>query len=58
MKTNAKLATLAFYAKYPGWHTYDKRHRATVRAVKSLMMQGFLEVDSPLKMARFTGKVF
>jgi hypothetical protein len=58
MKTNATLATLAFYAKYAGWHSYNTTHRATIRAVHSLSKRGFLEVDSDLHMARFTGKIY
>jgi hypothetical protein len=58
MKTTSTLTTLAFYAKYPGWHSYDKTHRATVRAVHSLGKLGFLDIDLSLNMAKFTGKVF
>lgn len=59
MKTNATLATLAFFAKYnTRWHSYNKKHHATAKAVISLSKRGFLEVDFELGMARFTGKVF
>ena len=49
------LNTLAFYAKYEGWHSYDKNDRATVSAIKSLVKRGYLEVNE-FNQARFTGK--
>jgi hypothetical protein len=50
------LPALAFYAKYPGWQSYNHRDRATVRAVNSLTKRGFLELSKETKQARFTGK--
>lgn len=52
------LATLAFYAKHPGWHSYDRKCRVTVRAVLRLTALGYLEHDADCYSARFTGKVF
>jgi len=49
-----QLATLAFYARYPGWHSYSKIMKKTVT---SLARKGFLEVNE-FEQARFTGKVF
>ena len=40
------LNALAFYATYPGWHSFDTKDRATVLAVRSLERQGFLEVNN------------
>lgn len=51
------LATLAFYAKYDGWHSFSKTCRATKRAIESLRQRGFLEVNE-FSQARFTGKCF
>ena len=51
------LATLAFFAKYPGRHAFA-RDRATVAAIRSLERRGFLVVDWPTRTAEFTGKVF
>ena len=51
------LATLAFYAKYPGWYSYDYRHRGTVNAIKSLVKRGYLEVNE-FHQAKYTGKTF
>lgn len=45
--------TLAFYAKYPDWHTYNHKCQATNRAIKSLVKMGYLEVNE-FKQARFT----
>lgn len=52
------LSTLAFYAKYPGWQSYNRRCRSTVRAVKSLASKGYLELSEGTGQARFTGKTF
>ncbi len=52
------LATLAFYAAHPGWQSFDKRDRNTVRAVHRLTCLGFLELSEGTNQARFTGKVF
>ena len=52
------LAILSFYAKYPGWHGYDRRCRQTVRAIRSLERRGYLEVIPRSHTARHTGKVF
>jgi hypothetical protein len=52
---NNILNTLAFYAKYEGWHSYDARDRATVSAIKSLVGKGYLEINQ-YNQARFTGK--
>ena len=51
------LATLAFFAKHEGLHTFA-RTPAMVRAVRSLEKRGFLEVSWETSQARFTGKVF
>lgn len=51
------LATLAFYSKYPGWHSFSKYCPTTKRAVKNLEKKGFLEVNN-FHQARFTGKIF
>lgn len=48
------LNTLAFYAHYAGWHSYDKTDRATVSAINSLVKRGYLEVNE-FGQARFTG---
>jgi hypothetical protein len=58
MKSNATLSTLAFFVKCEGWHSFNPKCRATVRAVRSLAKRGFLEIAEGLNMARFTGKVF
>jgi hypothetical protein len=49
-----QLATLAFYARHPGWHSYKKCMAPTVAA---LVRKGFLEVNE-FEQARHTGKVF
>lgn len=49
------LATLAFFAKHPGWHSFSPTPAQT-RAVKRLEREGFLDVAG--YQARFTGKVF
>jgi hypothetical protein len=51
------LSTLAFYAKYNGWQSFDKRCRSTRNAVKALEKRGFLEVNQ-FHQVRFTGKTF
>jgi hypothetical protein len=51
---NNILSTLVFYVKYPTWGTYDKRDRATVRAVNSLVRMGYLETNE-FNQARWTG---
>ncbi len=38
--------TLAFAKMYPGWHTYDRRCRATVDAVKRLEHRGLIETGA------------
>jgi hypothetical protein len=47
-----QLATLAFFAKYPGWNTF---HKSMIKQIKRLEQLGFLEVNE-LNQARFTGK--
>lgn len=49
------LATLAFYVKNTGWHSFSPTPAQT-RAIKRLEREGFLEVVG--HQARFTGKVF
>lgn len=49
------LATLAFYVKYEGWHSFSTTP-AQLSAIKRLEREGFLEVAG--NQARFTGKVF
>jgi hypothetical protein len=49
-----QLATLAFFARHTGWHSYRKIMKKTVL---SLVRKGFLEVNE-FEQARFTGKVF
>lgn len=39
------LSMLKFAIKYPGWQGYDRRDRATVRAVRSLVRDGLIEVN-------------
>lgn len=56
MTKTAILATLAFYANNPGWHTFDRRCMITKRTVKRLAALGFLEIFAPGNQARFTGK--
>ncbi len=51
------LAVLAFYVKLPGWHSFNSKNRATVRAVKSLEKLGYLELNK-FSQARHTGKIF
>lgn len=36
------LNTLAFAAQHPGLHTYNRKRRATRRAVDSLAARGYL----------------
>jgi len=43
---------LRFVMDYPGWHTFDKRCRATVDAVKSLARLGLIEVNGTQFRAR------
>jgi hypothetical protein len=50
------VATMAFYAKYPGWHSIADDTN-TKRAVSWLKSEGFLETNS-FNQARHTGKVF
>lgn len=52
------LATLAFYVKYPTWHSFSSKCKSTQNAIKSLEKRGYLEVDYKLRMAKYTGKVF
>jgi hypothetical protein len=47
-----QLATLAFYARYPGWHTF---HKTMTRQIRALVGKGFLEMNE-FKQARFTDK--
>jgi hypothetical protein len=47
-----QLATLAFYAKYDGWHSY---HKEMLPQIKALAKKGFLEMNE-YGQARFTGK--
>lgn len=47
-----QLATLAFYAKYNGWHSYNSRAK---RSVMALVRKGFLVVNE-YGQAKFTGK--
>jgi len=47
-----QLATLAFYVKYDGWHSYNHRNK---RSVMALVKKGFLVVNENGQ-ARFTGK--
>lgn len=49
-----QLTTLAFYAKYDGWHGYAKTAKPQI---VSLVKKGFLEINE-FNQARFTGKVF
>jgi len=55
---NATLSTLTFFVKWEGWHSFNPKCLATVRAVRSLAKRGFLEIANGLNMARFTGKFF
>ena len=48
-----QLATLAFFAKYPGWHTFHRSARPQVRRLAAL---GFLRISGD--QAKFTEKVF
>lgn len=57
MKINHSYATLAFYARYPGWQSFSKICPSTKRAIADLKKRGFLEVNE-FYQARFTGKVF
>ena len=52
------LATLAFFANHPGLHSFNRKNRATVRAVRSLEKRGFLSVSWETGQAEFTGKTF
>ena len=52
------LPTLAFYVQHPGWQSYNPRYHSTVRAIKSLVARGFLELSEETHQARFTGKTF
>lgn len=52
------LATLAFYAKHEGWHSYSAHCARTICAVSHLAALGFLEHSPATNQARFTGKVF
>lgn len=52
------LATLAFYAKHPGLHSFDKRCKVTLGAVRRLEQAGFLRVSWPTYQAEFAGKTF
>jgi hypothetical protein len=58
MKTskNAKkqLLTLAFFARYTGWNSYNPN---TLPEIKALADQGFLEMNE-YGQARFTGKCY
>ena len=54
-KTQHRLLTLAFFAKYPGVHAFNRRHTPTMRAVRSLEREGFLRVDWATNCAEFTG---
>lgn len=47
-----QLLTLAFYAKYPGYHSFNK---SMTKQVKRLVELGFLELNE-FNQARFTGK--
>ena len=49
-----QLATLAFYAANPGWHSFNPEMKPQI---KSLVAKGFLKVNE-FNQARFTGKVF
>ena len=51
------LNTLAFYAEFQGWYSFNKRHSPTVKAVKALERRGYLEVNQ-FSQARHTGKTF
>jgi hypothetical protein len=50
-----QLATLAFFAAYPGLHSF---HKDTSPQVKSLERKGFLKVSWETMQAEFTGKFF
>jgi len=43
MGKNMKHA-LAFVRKYPGWHSYDRRSRCTVLAIRRLAARGLVEM--------------
>ena len=55
---NNILATLAFFVKTPGWHSFANWDRGTDCAVKSLEKRRFLKVNWDTKQAEYTGKVF
>jgi len=46
-----QLLALSFFARYPGWWTFNKSERRTILALEK---KGFLEVSGD--QARFTGK--
>jgi hypothetical protein len=50
-----QLATLAFFATYPGIHSF---HKDNTPQIKSLESKGFLKVSWKTMQAEFTGKVF
>lgn len=50
------LNTLAFYVKYPGWHSFDTKDRGTVAAVKSLVKRGYLRINGC--QAKYTGIIW
>ena len=47
-----QLITLAFFAHYSGWHSFNK---SMTKQVKRLVELGFLELNE-YNQARFTGK--
>ena len=50
------VATIAFFAKYPGWHDFAQDDD-TMKAIKWLVNHRYLEKNH-FNQARFTGKTF
>ncbi len=50
------VATMAFYAKYQGWQSFNPKNKITVKCVKRLESKGFLELSLDTNQARHTGK--
>lgn len=43
---------MTFLADWPGWHTYNKKDKATARAVASLHKRGLIQVNQFNQIAR------
>ncbi len=52
------LATLAFFVKHHGLHSFANWDKGTDNAIKSLEKRNYLKVDWNTKQAEYTGKVF